>query len=94
MRELEALVNLVAGEFRDAAEDAIDHVVWSVDGGVEGVERLVQAHWTTHNCRGILLHEGVIVAIGGIHEVAADWLVVEAVDHEGGAGELAHWVRG
>ncbi len=34
------------------------------------------------------------MAIGGIHEVAAHWLVVEPVDHEGGAGELAHWVSG
>ncbi len=41
LRELEALVNLVAGKFRDAAEDAIDHVIGSVHGGVEGVERLV-----------------------------------------------------
>ena len=42
--------------------------------------------------RGILHHQGVILAMGGGHEVKAHLLVVESSACEGLAGEFAHVV--
>ena len=77
LRELEALVDLVAGEFGDAAKDAVYHVVGAVNSRVERVERLVETHGVAER-GGILHHEGVVVAGCRVHEVQGDLLVVEA----------------